>query len=831
MMQNSIKVSLAAAVACGVLAANAEDSTWVKTVTSGDWNTGSNWSAGVPGSGDLASFGDVQATVTAENGSEIVVGDLNVGASTSAAAGKYTSLTLDLGKDTTFTLDNPLADNNSKYWNYYSTKGLAVTFKSGNFNMGLLDANRRVKNANCAGNSVRISSRETKPVEVTITGADTYVHHFRPLFVGSYAQFTVQDGATLAESDVMTWYNNNAKTVNNLTFTITGEGTTATNLFVDTNTSSTQPAWRRDSWKVLVEKGAEFADSDYYFRGTNSLFQTSDPGTKAWGANGTMVLANCALVVTNGAEYAYLTNVISGADSLVRVSGEGTTAKVDAFALKSVGGCLEINDGAKMTVSEGFRLSESGTSLQMSGAGTALTVNGSGNVDGDASAATLTGEGSGILLTDSAALTITKSITLALRGASQSLVDDAALVSTGGVTLGWTGELPASMTITNGANVCLQGGITVGTGGTTSNCALRISGKDTYVRCRGVTVGYYDNWRSSAFGTNSGNELRVSDGARLDVFPATNATDPESMNGASQLSDGFVLGRSRGLYGNHLTAESGAIVSNAHCTILGGGTSSDTWGAGRCGYVKVDGATYVGMRRCLINGCTVTNVTRETMLPGDGSYSNALVAVNGGIIKFPTGEGSIRFNTTSNKSGDAIQGGGQIVAQNSRIEFHGAIIEDRADNYYGSDRVTIGGTNGVVRCSSLTTPAETTTPLILRFKVAEGGRAPDADAFLQLTTTTKNATGISNPGSAKIDLDIDDKWATSGRKNYVDLISLPSSAVTTALETLRDATLADPEQVARLGKCTLSVVDDTVAGKKVLRLNAGPAIGLMLILR
>ncbi len=95
-----------------------------------------------------------------------------------------------------------------------------------------------------------------------------------------------------------------------------------------------------------------------------------------------------------------------------------------------------------------------------------------------------------------------------------------------------------------------------------------------------------------------------------------------------------------------------------------------------------------------------------------------------------------------------------------------------------------------------------------------------------------------------LDLAIDNKWARSGRKNYLDLMRITrgGSGPDFAKQSDRLTTIMNTVPSESLKGCTLSIVTnevdtayDTAYGGRngtfVLRLNAGPKRGIMFIVR
>ena len=119
--------------------------------------------------------------------------------------------------------------------------------------------------------------------------------------------------------------------------------------------------------------------------------------------------------------------------------------------------------------------------------------------------------------------------------------------------------------------------------------------------------------------------------------------------------------------------------------------------------------------------------------------------------------------------------------------------------------------------------------------MARAGRSTD----LPFLDVFYSATMSIPESGVDADVKIDYGWATSGRKNHVDLmrISRGGSDADYPKQSARLTTIMNSIPKASLGACTLSIVTNaadttfSARGTYTLRLNAGPRQGLILLLK
>lgn len=363
--------------------------------------------------------------------------------------------------------------------------------------------------------------------------------------------------------------------------------------------------------------------------------------------------------------------------------------------------------------------------------------------------------------------------------------------------------------------------------GSKGDSEYRIEGKD--VRVDILTTSLHNGILTvgeSAYAPpfkNFQTRLTVTDGAHLNL----GAVDGVTMSGDSNM--GLCIGATAGYTpacDNEVLFLNGAVVTNKSTTNIGGGYQAY---AGSNNRLVVSNATYYGAMGVTIGDgnakkdssgnieCPVTNNVLEVL---DG----ATMIVDGGM--------NLNVGDTN------VCGGATCRVRNATLKIGSAIIARGADMAYGAARLEVGGTNGYaqVKKISVSDNSEFHTKITIPAK----GKV-DELPYLDVTYTATMSIPVKG---MDLDLAIDNEWARSGRKNYLDLmrISRGGSGPDFANQSDRLTTIMNTVPSESLNGCTLSIVTnevdtayDTAYGGRngtfVLRLNAGPKRGIMFIVR
>ena len=266
---------------------------------------------------------------------------------------------------------------------------------------------------------------------------------------------------------------------------------------------------------------------------------------------------------------------------------------------------------------------------------------------------------------------------------------------------------------------------------------------------------------------------------------------------------------------NEMMVLNGAIVSNLASTVVGGGYQAY---AGSDNRLVVSNATFY---------------TRYVMTIGDNNIQDGRPSTNNCLEVLDGAQATLGGYLRIGNSSASKVGRSRCRVENATLNGSDVIYFAGGDDYWGRSTLEIGGTNGYVRGKSLSLPSGSQASL--KFNVARAGRSTDLPFldFFYSATMSIPESGVD------ADVKIDYGWATSGRKNHVDLmrISRGGSAADYPKQSARLTTIMNSIPKASLGACTLSIVTNaadtafSAHGTYTLRLNAGPRQGLILLLK
>lgn len=328
---------------------------------------------------------------------------------------------------------------------------------------------------------------------------------------------------------------------------------------------------------------------------------------------------------------------------------------------------------------------------------------------------------------------------------------------------------------------------------------------------------------------SAGNVLIVEDGAVVNVstnFSFNNEKMVERLTG-------ILIGAEPGDDNNMMIVRSGAIVSNDYWTGVGGTFNSSGAEGGKGNVLRVDNATYLG-------GIRYNDVWDATLFLGGGhGISNRLEVVNGGVARFT---GCVQFARGKDGGGSAIFIDDGKVEIASRGDIYPATLE------YGRSTIEIGGKTGSFKIAELTLSGHddavgqdngwmaSSTGYNLVLHVDRNRKSDDGPMF---TTTgamydqSKDVfVGKASKDTINVTLDINSKWARSGKDNTITLISAGYGNndyryTENGLNAIK-AELADTVESAG---CTLSVSHDEANRRILLTLTAGAKSGFAIVVR
>jgi len=267
---------------------------------------------------------------------------------------------------------------------------------------------------------------------------------------------------------------------------------------------------------------------------------------------------------------------------------------------------------------------------------------------------------------------------------------------------------------------------------------------------------------------------------------------------------------------NEMLILNGAVVTNLAATYVGGGYQAF---AGSDNRLVVSNATFYSKYELRIGDDNVQSTDRPATNNCFEVLDGALATVGGYLW---LGHSSV-----------SKVGRSRCRVENATLDCGNVLYFYGGDDYRGRGTLEIGGTNGYVRGKSITVGA--TSQANLKFNVAREGRStelPFLDIFYSAT--------MSIPESGVYaDVKIDPQWARSGRKNYVNLmrINRGGSGSDYPIQSARLTTIMNSIPKASLDGCTLSIVTNaadttfSARGTYTLRLNAGPRVGTLLLIR
>ena len=536
------------------------------------------------------------------------------------------------------------------------------------------------------------------------------------------------------------------------------------------------------------------------FSGPDAILTTKVQGghinnnVQFWDTNPTIEFENGAV-----ASNAYF--IAWGAGSCVRLTGAGTrlvAASVIDFAVNktATGSRIEVTDGARVEASSmSIGADESSILLRditYTSANGAVTLNG----------LRLSGE----------CLSSTLDTTINFGGTDSRLfVSNCTATAEKTWRLGEGGGVGSEVTVTGGSDLS-TGELVVGAQRST-NMTLRVTGAGTRmsVRCSNphensatIHMGYSAsggvNTKAEITDVGVGAQIVVDDGAYLELVPTA---------GTQGSAIGLVIGNATNGDRCRFTVGPGGEVYSRYGTRIGG--THSTWGGGSLGELLVSNGVYRSDASVTINGGTAGNPLRA-------STNNVLSVVAGGEATFA---GTLLFNSTSETGNGLVRvDNGSLTVLNVRATTSGK---------YGPSTVEIGGTNGTLTASHL---VDVSSPLNLRFKIGEAGRST-AEPMIHLTSTGYYHLPNTKEGLDNFTLrfDIDRKWAESGRRNYVDLLTMDKVTGNSTVDATNKSQLkALKDKIVAgdlINDCRLAVTADG----RTLRLFAGPRVGTMLLIR
>ena len=540
------------------------------------------------------------------------------------------------------------------------------------------------------------------------------------------------------------------------------------------------------------------------FSGPDAMLRTIENG----GQNNNHVLfldTNPTIELENGAVASNAYFIAVGAGSCVRLTGAGTRlvagSTINFSENKSATGSrIEVTDGARVEASSmSIGADESSILLR-----DITYTNGKTNYRVTLNGMRLSGE----------CLSSTLDTSINFGGTDSRLfVSNCTATAEQLWWLGEGGGVGSEVTVTGGSDLS-TGELVVGAQKST-NMTLRVTGAGTRmsVRCSNphensatIHMGY-----SASGGVNTaaeitdagvGAQIVVDDGAYLELVPTAGTTTPGNVIG-------LAIGKATNGDRCRFTVGPGGEVYSRYRTHIGG--THSTWGGGSLGELLVSNGVYRSDASVSINGGTANNPLRA-------STNNVLSVVAGGKATFA---GSLLFNSTSET------GNGLVRVDNGSLTVLNVLAT--TSGKYGPSTVEIGGTNGTLTAGHL---VDVSSPLNLRFKIGEAGRST-AEPMIHLTSTDYFHLPNTKEGLDNFTLrfDIDRKWAESGRRNYVDLLTMDkvtgNSTVDATdksqLKALKDKIVAGD----LINGCRLEVTADG----RTLRLFAGPRAGTMLLIR
>ena len=273
---------------------------------------------------------------------------------------------------------------------------------------------------------------------------------------------------------------------------------------------------------------------------------------------------------------------------------------------------------------------------------------------------------------------------------------------------------------------------------------------------------------------------------------------------------------------NELLVKSGGIVTNLGPTKVGGGCQRNTAYAGSNNRLIVSNATFYS--RCSVTVCD--NKIKE----GYPSTNNWISVLDGATY---TSDDRLTLGADAAFGGDA-----RCKVLNASLYAGKNLQFGASDATYGGAAFEVGGTNGAASVKALERLAASSGgaqgDLHLKFSIPEAGQVEDG-----VYLTLRDASVTLPDGGVTAALEVDKAWASSGRKNFVDLMRVSRGGsegdAATQLERLTVIMNSIPQE--SLKGCTLSVVTDAsdsdfgAKGSLTLRLNAGPRQGLMLLFK
>lgn len=781
MIQNSIKACLAAATACGLLAANAADCKWVGGAT-GDWNAEPNWKDGAkPTTTDYAVFSgtDQQQVTISSDSSPISVGGIRLNTANETSP---ITVSFDLGKDGSLTTSSTVNTDGSSRSGTFKAKS-HFEFLSGLFNLGFTPGT--------GGHRFTVHSLDTDDERSSylISGANTMVSNFALYFSGKGGRLTAENGATLKNGAMGPWANSNNKTSTDHQYLFTGAETRLDNVSVSTKTG------------------------DGSYNNSRILVKVAD------GA----VATNMSFTVGNGV------------GSSLEVVGPGSLYR-GAITYWGKDEALVVRDGGRLEITSSNG-SSCPTNLQ-------LTVSGPGSqlVRTKTDAVKVFGEDAFCHYDNTDGCTFPCDLTFNnpdTRFSGGTFDNSSWKAFTCGSS--WS---DARLAVTNGANFYIRQSFVVGAGkGSSRNQAL-IGGEGTSFRMwNNMQVGgasLAGDWSETC-----DNEVRVTDHANLyvisQVSEAQFPTIPSNNDRVwIRIGSGRGSCRNRVVIDDHAVVTNAGMIAvggGVTSAVAIDGQADYTNGGGSLNALVVSNAMYVGKGVAYVNGTTVTGLAPEAIRADEGSYSNRIDVLDGAYASLAELRLS-HFGTKSETTPDALEytGGACVHVRNASL-VTGTVMSSRPNHAYGSDELFVEGDQASCRMNNVFSSAGTTTPLLLHWGIdGSTTRDPSLLGMMALTTTYGGTTAQTWDAFA-FKLDIAKAWSQRPRSDYIDLMSA-YSAHKQSMINLAAKLNADPgvqEVLAKTG-CRISYVTETTgpgsdAEKYRVRLSGGGRLGLIVIFR
>lgn len=364
--------------------------------------------------------------------------------------------------------------------------------------------------------------------------------------------------------------------------------------------------------------------------------------------------------------------------------------------------------------------------------------------------------------------------------------------------------------------------------GAKGDSEMRIEGADVRVDLR--TPSMYNGILTVGTGSyapafkNYQTRLTVTDGASL-YIGAVDSTMSLSSN------VGLAIGGTAGYTpanDNEVLIKEGAVVTNMSYTYIGGGFQAN---AGSNNRLIISNATYYGALDIVFGGDGSRYKTDASGNIECPSTNNVLEVLDGATMVVD--QALCLNNGNTNQCGGAT-----CRVRNATLQVKSHIMARGADSAFGAARLEVGGTNGYMRIHNI--HVADNSEFHTKFIIPAEGKVDDKPYLDVVYTSTMS---IPERGM-DLDLAINNKWAQSGRKNYLDLmrISRGGSGPDFAKQSDRLTTLMNSISSDALNGCTLSIVTNEVDtafdaayggkyGTFVLRLHAGPQRGILFLVR